>query len=141
MELFPRAVEDFPGSVVKQHEVYGFEGTFVAQMFRGFAQHDFCAFFQRKSGHARAHGGKGDGFQAAILGNSQAMRGGTPQRLGGRRSTQAHAGRVDYEARFQFSARGNRRVPYGYRADFVALALDGVAAFSPDGAGHASAQN
>src|SRR5690242_4582446 len=118
-----------------------FKRSLSLQMLRSLAQHDFCAFFQRKSGDARAHGGERDGLQPALVRDLQAMRGGISQGLRSRFSAEPHARGVDHEPRLQFSSGSDRRVPYRNAANFVALALNGVATFSADGARHASAQN
>jgi len=65
----------------------------------------------------------------------------TSQRVAGGCSAEPHAGRVDNEPRLQFSAGGDGRVPHRNAANFIALALDGVAALSPNGPGHAPSEN
>src|SRR5690242_5841691 len=110
-------------------------------MFGSFAQHDLRALFQRESRDARSNSGKRDGLEAPLVGDAQAMRGGTAQgrRLG--RSAKPHAGGVNDEARFQVAAVSDGRIAHGNAANFVALALDGIAAFAPYRSSNATAEN
>ena len=109
-------------------------------MLRRLAKHDLRAIFQRKSRDARPNCGKRDGLQAALIGNFQGMRRGTPQRIRVRLSAKLHAGGMNHESRLQFSSRGDGRVSDRNASDGVAFALDFFAAFAANRSRYASAQ-
>src|SRR5260370_28135982 len=102
-------------------------------MLRRLAKHDLRALFQRKSRDTGANRWKGDCFQPALIGYSQGMRRGTPQRIRVRLPAKLHAGRMNHESRLQFSARRDRRITDGDAPDGIAFALDLFAAFPARG--------
>src|SRR6266849_2616427 len=69
------------------------------------------------------------------------MRRGMPQRVRTRLPAELHAGRMNHESRFQFSARGDGRIADWDTADGVALALNLFSAFAANGSSNARAQN
>src|SRR5271168_3281460 len=66
---------------------------------------------------------------------------GAAQVLSCRASAGLHAGSVNYVAGFQFAGAGDGREAHRNAADVVAFLLNGAAAFSGDGSGHARAEN
>src|SRR5579864_8270405 len=64
-----------------------------------------------------------------------------PQRLRRSPAAQLHAGGMNHMPGFEVSATGNGRVTHRDAANFVALALDRLAAFPADGAGYPAAEN
>src|SRR5260370_1991509 len=69
------------------------------------------------------------------------MRRGMPKHVRPRLPAELHAGRMNHESRFQFSARGDGRIADWDTADAVALALNLFSAFAANGSSNARAQN
>src|SRR5208282_3831297 len=109
-------------------------------MFPRLTQHDFRAFAQRKSGNARADGGKGNRLQPVLRGDAKGVRRRAPERARGRLPAELHARRVNHMAGFQLAAGCDRGSANGDGADFVALSLDPRAAFAPYRSSHATAE-
>src|SRR6266568_9327 len=110
-------------------------------MLRRLAKHNLRAVFQWKSRDARTDCRKRNGFQSTLIGDPQGMRRGMPQRVRVCFAAKLHAGRMNHEARLQFSARRDGRIADRDAADGIALALDLFSALAANSSGNARAQN
>jgi hypothetical protein len=141
-EGLPGGLEGVAGPGVKEDEVNGFERGFAFQVLEGFSQHDLGAFIHGEAGNASAYGRKSDGRKIALGGEAEGVGGGSAQSFrGGGHSAEAHAGGVDNVTGFELAATGDGGIADGDAADFVALSLDGFAAFAGYSAGYACAED
>src|SRR5208282_5626464 len=96
--------------------------------------------FHREARYTSSHRGKRHRLEAFLLCTQQGVARRGPQFFLHGAAAQLHAGRVDYVARLEVSAAGERGLAERNRTDAVGFLLDGRAAFSPDRAGHAAAE-
>lgn len=142
MKLLPDQLEDIASGGIEKDEINGFERGAGFQVFDRFREHDARALVHGEAGDSGADSGEGDGFEFAVSGKTKGVGGGSGKGFGsGGGATEAHAGGVNDVAGLEFAAGSNGRIADRDAAEFIALALDFVAALAANGSSYTAAEN
>ena len=140
--MLPDELEDIASGGIEEGKVNGFERGTGFQVLDHLSEHDARALVHGETGNAGANGGKRNGFEFSFGSETKGMCGGGAERFGsGGGAAKAHAGGVNDVARLEFAAACDGRITDGDASEFVAFALDFVAALAANGAGHTAAEN